>query len=318
MFHCNGWCFPWAVTAVAATPRDDPQGRPGAVWELIDERGRDPLQRRADGAADRSSTTRRAHRVERPVTVAGRPPRRRRRRCSPRMSELNFRVVHVYGLTETYGPITVCPEQPDVGRAARRASRRGCSPARARRTHRPTSCASSTRTMQRRPARRRDDGRGVMRGNIVMARLLRRPRGDRRRRSAAAGSTPATSRCGTRTATSSCATAPRTSSSPAARTSRRIEVEQAIVAHPAVLECAVVAVPHEHWGERPKAFVTLSEGATATRRRSSPSAASASPTSSAPTPSSSARCRRPRPARCRSSCCASASGPVRDTRVGAA
>jgi fatty-acyl-CoA synthase len=43
-----------------------------------------------------------------------------------------------------------------------------------------------------------------------------------------------------------------------------IEVEQAICAHPAVLECAVVAVPHDHWGERPKAIVTLKEGATAT------------------------------------------------------
>jgi fatty-acyl-CoA synthase len=43
-----------------------------------------------------------------------------------------------------------------------------------------------------------------------------------------------------------------------------IEVEQAIVAHPAVLECAVVAVPHGHWGERPKAFVTLKDGASAT------------------------------------------------------
>ena len=41
-----------------------------------------------------------------------------------------------------------------------------------------------------------------------------------------------------------------------------IEVEQAICAHPAVLECAVVAIPHEHWGERPKAFVTLKDGAT--------------------------------------------------------
>ena len=40
-----------------------------------------------------------------------------------------------------------------------------------------------------------------------------------------------------------------------------IEIEQAIVAHTAVLECAVVAVPHERWGERPKAFVTLKEGA---------------------------------------------------------
>ena len=36
-----------------------------------------------------------------------------------------------------------------------------------------------------------------------------------------------------------------------------IEVEQTIVAHPAVLECAVIGIPHEHWGERPKAFVTL-------------------------------------------------------------
>ena len=42
-----------------------------------------------------------------------------------------------------------------------------------------------------------------------------------------------------------------------------IEVEQAICAHPAVLECAVVAIPHERWGERPKAFVTLKHGATA-------------------------------------------------------
>jgi fatty-acyl-CoA synthase len=43
-----------------------------------------------------------------------------------------------------------------------------------------------------------------------------------------------------------------------------IEVEQAICAHPAVLECAIIGVPHPHWGERPKAFVTLNEGAVAT------------------------------------------------------
>jgi fatty-acyl-CoA synthase len=43
-----------------------------------------------------------------------------------------------------------------------------------------------------------------------------------------------------------------------------IEVEQAVARHPAVMECAVVAVPDEKWGERPKAFVTLKPGATAT------------------------------------------------------
>ena len=43
-----------------------------------------------------------------------------------------------------------------------------------------------------------------------------------------------------------------------------IEVEQALCRHPAVLECAVVAIPDEHWGERPKAFVALKPGETAT------------------------------------------------------
>ena len=45
-----------------------------------------------------------------------------------------------------------------------------------------------------------------------------------------------------------------------------IEVEQCVARHPAVMECAVVAIPDEKWGERPKAFVTLKPGATATER----------------------------------------------------
>jgi len=45
-----------------------------------------------------------------------------------------------------------------------------------------------------------------------------------------------------------------------------IEVEQTIAAHPAVLECAVIAIPDPHWGERPKAFVTLNENAAATQQ----------------------------------------------------
>jgi fatty-acyl-CoA synthase len=45
-----------------------------------------------------------------------------------------------------------------------------------------------------------------------------------------------------------------------------IEVEQAVARHPAVMECAVVAIPDPRWGERPKAFVTLKPGATATEQ----------------------------------------------------
>ena len=91
-----------------------------------------------------------------------------------------------------------------------------------------------------------------------------------------------------------------------------IEVEQAVVAHPAVLECAVIAIPHEHWGERPKAFVTLKEGPEATEQELI--ALHPRP----PRPLQVPRRDRVRSAaedvdraRSRSSCCANASGPVR-------
>ena len=110
MFHCNGWCFPWAVTAVAARHVTERSVDPGRVWELIEREGVTHYNGAPTvhiGVAGHPS----AHRLERPVTVLGRgaPP-------SPtlfaRLEELNFRIVHVYGLTETYGPITVSPE-PD-------------------------------------------------------------------------------------------------------------------------------------------------------------------------------------------------------------
>ena len=91
------------------------------VWELIDSEG----VTHYNGAPTVQLMIinhPRAHRLDRPVTamVAAAPP-------SPtllaRMSELNFRIVHVYGLTETYGPITVCPEQEGMARASGGAAR---------------------------------------------------------------------------------------------------------------------------------------------------------------------------------------------------
>src|SRR6185295_9482253 len=110
MFHCNGWCFPWAVTAVAARHVTERAVDPGRVWELIEQEGVTHYNGAPTvhiGVAGHPS----ARRLERPVTIlaAAAPP-------SPtllaRLEALNFRVVHVYGLTETYGPITVSPE-PD-------------------------------------------------------------------------------------------------------------------------------------------------------------------------------------------------------------
>jgi fatty-acyl-CoA synthase len=259
MFHCNGWCFPWAVTAVAARHVTMRAVDPGLIWELIDGEG----VTHYNGAPTVQLMVLnhpRAHRLERPVTamVAAAPP-------SPtllaRMSELNFRVVHVYGLTETYGPITVCPEQEawrelPVDQRARYLARQGQAY--------PSSDLVRVVDGQMTDVPRDGTTMGevVMRGNNVMSGYFNdeaatgkafaggwfhsgdlavwHPDGnielrDRGKDIIISGGENISS----------------------------IEVEQAIAAHPAVLECAVIGIPHPHWGERPKAFVTLSEGAAA-------------------------------------------------------
>jgi fatty-acyl-CoA synthase len=106
MFHCNGWCFTWAVTAVGARHVCLRKVDPGLIWELFDREGITHYNGAPTvhvGVVNHPS----AHRLDREVTVtvAGAPP-------SPtilaKMAALNFNPVHVYGLTETYGPYTVC------------------------------------------------------------------------------------------------------------------------------------------------------------------------------------------------------------------
>jgi fatty-acyl-CoA synthase len=259
MFHCNGWCFTWAVTAVGGRHVTIRTVDPDLIWDLVDGEGVTNF----NGAPTVQLMVinhAKAHRVERQVTVvvAAAPP-------SPtlfaRMDELNFRVVHVYGLTETYGPITVCAEQEDWREllAAERAvllARQG----------QAYPSADLVRVvddgMNDVPRDGETMGEVVMRGNNVMAGYFDDPaatehafRGgwfhsgdlavwhpdgnvelrDRDKDIIISGGENISS----------------------------IEVEQTIVAHPDVLECAVVAIPHPHWGERPKAFVTLRDGASA-------------------------------------------------------
>ena len=108
------------------------------------------------------------------------------------------------------------------------------------------------------------DRRGHRRAAGARARRLRRllPRsgGHGARRSPAAGCAPATWWNATATASTGSWTGSRTCTSPAARTWRRREVEQALLAHPAVAEAAVVGVPDERWGETGLAYVVVRPG----------------------------------------------------------
>jgi acyl-CoA synthetase (AMP-forming)/AMP-acid ligase II len=259
MFHCNGWCFPWAVTAVAARHVTMRAVDPGRIWELIDGEG----VTHYNGAPTVQLMVLnhpRAHRLGRPVTamVAAAPP-------SPtlfaRMSDLNFRVVHVYGLTETYGPITVCPEQEawrelPVEQRAKYLARQG----------QAYPSSDLVRVVDADMADVARDGATmgevVMRGNNVMSGYFDDEAATGK---AFAGGwfhsgdlavwhTDGNIELRDRGKDIIISGGENISS---------IEVEQAIAAHPAVLECAVIGISDPYWGERPKAFVTLNEGAAA-------------------------------------------------------
>ena len=260
MFHCNGWCFPWAVTAVAARHVTMRAVDPGLIWELIDGEG----VTHYNGAPTVQLMVVNhplAHRLERPVTamVAAAPP-------SPtllaRMSELNFRVVHVYGLTETYGPITVCPEQeawrdlPAQQRAGYLARQGQAYPS-----------ADLVRVVDEKMTDVPQDGATmgevVMRGNNVMSGYFNDEAATAK---AFAGGWFHSSDLAVWHPDGNIELRDRGKDIiiSGGENISSIEVEQAICAHPAVLECAVIGIPHPHWGERPKAFVTLNEGAAPT------------------------------------------------------
>jgi fatty-acyl-CoA synthase len=260
MFHCNGWCFPWAVTAVAARHVTMRAVDPQRVWELIDGEG----VTHYNGAPTVQLMILnhpRAHRLDRPVTamVAAAPPSPR---LFARMSELNFRVVHVYGLTETYGPVTVCPEQETwhelpLAERARYLARQG------------QAYISSDlirvvdEQMNDVPLDGATMGEVIMRGNNVMSGYFQDEAATSK---AFAGGWFHSGDLAVWHSDGNIELRDRGKDIiiSGGENISSIEVEQTITAHPAVLECAVIGMPDPRWGERPKAFVTLNEGAAAT------------------------------------------------------
>ena len=264
MFHCNGWCFPWAVTAAGATHVALRKVEPERIWRAIRAEGVTNLCAAPTVLAGLASGPEADEGpAERPVRVAtgGAPP-------SPallaRMAELNFDVTHLYGLTETYGPAAICewkPEWDGLDRAeqARLKARQGVAnlvslPLRVIDEH-----------LADVPADGESVGEVVLRGNNVMLGYYRdeqatadadadgwfrtgdvavvHPDGyielrDRSKDVIISGGENIAS----------------------------IEVEQVLDSHPAVLESAVVAAPDPKWGETVAAFVVLRPGATATEQ----------------------------------------------------
>ncbi len=259
MFHCNGWCNPWAITAVAGRHVTVRRVDAAQMWEKIDTEG---ITHYAGAPTVQLSLVNHpaAHRVERGVTamMGGAPP-------SPtllaRMTELNIRGVHIYGLTETYAPYTVSPAQEDwdelpAGERARLAARQG----------QAGIAGEIVRVvdegMNDVPLDGATMGEIVMRGNLVMTGYFDDPEATER---AFRGGWFHSGDMAVWHPDGMVEIRDRSKDIiiSGGENISTIEVEQTLAAHPAVLEAAVIAIPHDRWGERPKAFVTLKEGATA-------------------------------------------------------
>jgi fatty-acyl-CoA synthase len=257
MFHCNGWCTAWAVTAVGGRHVCLRAVDAELIWRLFDEEGVTHFN-----AAPTVLVMLASHADARPfgrpvtVTTAGAPP-------SPtiiqRMSELEARIVHVYGLTETYGPYTVCEwqrewEDEPAERRARLVARQGVAYVGAD----PIRVVDEE--MNDVPRDGETMGEVVMRGNNVMTGYFADPEATEQ---AFRGGWFHSGDLGVWHADGYIELRDRAKDIiiSGGENISTIEVEQAVVSHRAVLECAVVAMPHEKWGERPKAFVVLREGA---------------------------------------------------------
>jgi fatty-acyl-CoA synthase len=266
MFHCNGWCFPWAVTAAGATHVCLPRMDPAEVWRLI----RDERVTHLNGAPTVLSMLAYAAeagdgvpdgRVVR-VATGGAPP-------SPailrRMAELGFDVTHLYGLTETFGPAMICDWRPewdalDADGQARMKARQGVANM-VNVTPRIVDAEGADV-----PADGKTMGEIALRGNTVMLGYLKDP-------AATAAAAPdgwfRTGDLGVRHPDGYIELRDRLKDViiSGGENIASVEVEQVIADHPAVLEVAVVAVPDDHWGEVPAAYVTLKEGASATEEQ---------------------------------------------------
>ena len=265
MFHCNGWCFPWAVALQGGTQVCLRRVEAGAIYAAIAEHEVTHLcgapvvmgmliNARPEQRRDFS------HPVEM-MTAASAPPAA----VLQAMAELGVRVTHVYGLTEVYGPATVCAWQPawDASPAPDRArlqARQGV-----RYPVLEGLAVMDPATMTPAPRDGRTIGEIMMRGHDVMKGYFKDPEATA---AAFMNGWFHTGDLGVMHDDGYIEIKDRSKDIiiSGGENLSSIEIESALYRHPAVLEAAVVARPDPKWGETPCAFVTLKEGASATER----------------------------------------------------
>jgi fatty-acyl-CoA synthase len=264
MFHCNGWCFPWTLAATAGTSVCLRQVRADAVFDAIASHRVThfcgaPIVLNTLLSADAEAKARVEHEV-RVMTAGAAPPAA----VIAGMEQMGMRVTHVYGLTETYGPVTLCAWQGDRWDSLPPDAQADLKARQGVRGHMLEGLmVADPETLQPVPRDGATLGEVFMRGNNVMKGYLKNPSAtaeafaggwfhsgdlavwhddgyiqikDRSKDIIISGGENISS----------------------------IEVEDLLYRHPKVQEAAVVAKTDAKWGETPCAFVTLRPGSQST------------------------------------------------------
>jgi fatty-acyl-CoA synthase len=260
MFHCNGWTFTWAVTAAGGTHVCLRKVDPAQVFRAIGNHKVThmcgaPIVLNMLVNAPASARVAFDHVVD--VATGGAAP------PSPiiaAMESMGFRVTHLYGLTESYGPATICEPQDawaslDLPTRARAMARQGVAmpTLEAVRIGEPATSAPL-------PADGATMGELLLRGNTIMKGYLKNPRATA---AAFADGWYHSGDLGVMHADGYVEIKDRAKDViiSGGENVSSLEVEECLYSHPGVLEAAVVARPDVRWGETPCAFVTLKDGA---------------------------------------------------------
>ena len=262
MFHCNGWCFPWTLAANAGTSVCLRKVEAAPIFELIRKHRVThycvaPIVHQTLINAPAPLREGIAWTVN--CLVAGAAPPAA---VIEGMEAMGFSITHVYGLTETYGPATVCAKQPDwqdlpLGEQVQMNARQGV-----RYTVEEGLAVMDPETMKPVPADGETMGEIMFRGNITMKGYLKNPKASQE---AFAGGWFHSGDLAVMYPDGYVKIKDRSKDIiiSGGENISSIEVEDALYRHPAVMAAAVVAMPDAKWGETPCAFVELKAGANA-------------------------------------------------------
>jgi fatty-acyl-CoA synthase len=256
MFHCNGWTYPWAVTAVAGTHICLRRVDPAAIFTAIAEHrvthlcGAPIVLNMLAHAPD--AAKRRFDHVVEVATGGAAPPSA----VIEAMERMGFRVTHLYGLTESYGPSTVCAWREEwaglaLSERAARMARQGVNYLTLERQR-----VVDPQTMADVPADGSTMGELVLRSNTVMKGYLENPSATE---TAFEHGWFHTGDLAVRHPDGYVEIKDRSKDIiiSGGENISSLEVEEVLYHHPEIMEAAVVARPDPIWGESPCAFVTL-------------------------------------------------------------